>query len=827
MKLFKYLSIVLIISACKQSNSTSNSMTPSDTTTDQFNSYRLKSSVTLTTKPLAITNINNAVFGFNYTTSSPTNKINYRCALDSSTFVACTSPITYSNLKDGSHTFNVMALNSNNIGQAASSYSFTVDTVAPAAPLLTPSVLGSIINVNSLNISMNSNEGSSVNSLTCSIDGSAFSSCQNPLPLSALIDGNHIIKVKAYDLAGNVSSESSYSVLVDTIAPALSFSAVPAASSTSTTASISFSASDTGAGVQSILCALDSATYTNCTSPITLSGLVVANHVFKVKVIDKASNSKEISTSFAVTAPDTVPPVATTINFIKDKRVIPIPDLAVYPTKGVAKIDPVTGFSVTRIADKADLVGDYSNYVNSQSVIVYSRYSPSNTTGEFYIVHGTNSTSAWVFRSSDNKMMTALKFNPSLGNTSSRSLGELNELRWDYSGANPYRIYFVGRSLPSSQAKYGENPEMSFYYTDINPTTGVQSQPILVRDFANDFKDLPKTSGTWIMNDVEGDSSIDSRYWAWQVNYYSTDLINGAPENTTYTVAIFTYDKLNNKIIGSIRRSCPTAPIAPCTVINTPGTKLPYVTKPNMVEMSPLGTKIIVHFDRAYKGWRDGDIGKLGDSPKAFLPDFSDINSPVIVAADASHSGWAWGANGEELFVSQNNRNDWIEAVDVNKKATNNIAPNYNCSYSGDATNGYSYYCGMKIAYYTQIDPTYTMGFHFSKFYDKNKKGFVLMNTYNPSQPNTADAVNSWSRNQNLLIAIQDASKGGTVINGEKIVRLGSSYNLYYDYRSEGSGALDFSGNNIYVTGNWGFTDGRADAFKIALPTDWYTQLTK
>ena len=55
------------------------------------------------------------------------------------------------------------------------------------------------------------------------------------------------------------------------------------------------------------------------------------------------------------------------------------------------------------------------------------------------------------------------------------------------------------------------------------------------------------------------------------------------------------------------------------------------------------------------------------------------------------------------------------------------------------------------------------------------------------------------------------------------MVRLGSTYNGYYDYRSEGSGALDFAGDNVWAAGNWGIKDGRGDAFRITLPTNWFS----
>ncbi|MDE2433117.1 MAG: hypothetical protein KGN37_09745 [Burkholderiales bacterium] len=475
------------------------------------------------------------------------------------------------------------------------------------------------------------------------------------------------------------------------------------------------------------------------------------------------------------------------VNLILDTRSIGIPATGAYPNKGAQLTDPITGFRVTRVADKGELAGDYAGTKSALSAIVYSRYTPSNVTGEFVLVHGDNSTSAWVYRVSDNKMMTPLKFKPSLGNTASRSLGEINELRWDYSGAHPYRLYFVGRSLPAAQSVAGEKPGMSFYYTDINPSTGQQSTPVVIRDFSKDFPSF--TTGE-IMNDVEGDSSNDSRYWAWQV-------MDTARAAGFLPTAIFTYDKQANAILGSVQRSCSGA-VVPCVAINTPATSAPYLTRPNMVEMSPSGTRVVVHFERAFAGYFDANVGTVADGPKAFLPDFSD---PIRVAADATHSGWAWGPNGEEMFVSQNNRNDWIEAVNIASAAT------AKCALIADN----SYTCGTKIYPYSKLDGgSWTLGMHFGKVYNKAKKGWVFMNTYDK-------ASSTWGKNQNLFVEINDYAK-----RASKVVRLGSSYNAYYDYRSEGSGALDYAGDNIWATANWGYKDGRGDAFKVSLPSGWF-----
>jgi hypothetical protein len=485
------------------------------------------------------------------------------------------------------------------------------------------------------------------------------------------------------------------------------------------------------------------------------------------------------------------PAVSTGKLSMSRRVIIPIPQAGSYPAKGATVVDPATGFNVTRVADKSELNGDYGGTRSAISSIVYARYTPVNTTGDFVLVHGDNSTSAWVYRTANNAPVSVLRFKPSLGQ-GSRALGEVNELRWDYTGQHPYRLYFTGRSLPDSQGK-GERVGMSFYYVEFDPTSGVQSDPVLIRDFSADF---PGFVGGEIMNDVEGDSSGDSRYWAWMV--MNTNLGSGF-----LPYAVFSYDKTGNQILGRLQRSCAGAP-APCTAINTPATSAPYLTRPNMVEMSPLGTRVIVDFDRAYAGHYDADVGAVSDGPKAFLPNFSD---PIRIGADATHSGWAWGLGGEELFVSQNNRNDWIEAVDIRSAAT------AKCS----VISGNSYSCGTKLISQTDLDGgSYTIGYHFGRIYDRTKRGWVYMNTYDST-------YNAWGKNQNLLVQVNDASTG----TASKVVRLGSTYNAYYDYRSEGSGALDFRGENVWTTGNWGLKDGRGDVFRISLPSQWYQQLPK
>ncbi|HEV2374690.1 MAG TPA: hypothetical protein VGS19_21325 [Streptosporangiaceae bacterium] len=63
-------------------------------------------------------------------------RVTYRCSLDSSSFAACASGVTYTALAQGNHTFRVEAVSGSNTSTAAS-YTWQVGTTGPAAPVIT------------------------------------------------------------------------------------------------------------------------------------------------------------------------------------------------------------------------------------------------------------------------------------------------------------------------------------------------------------------------------------------------------------------------------------------------------------------------------------------------------------------------------------------------------------------------------------------------------------------------------------------------------------------------------------------------------------------
>ncbi|MEI7890560.1 MAG: hypothetical protein WCI36_01190 [bacterium] len=486
-------------------------------------------------------------------------------------------------------------------------------------------------------------------------------------------------------------------------------------------------------------------------------------------------------------------------------------------------------------------------------------------------------------------------------------MGEVNEVRWDYSGDHPYRLYFTGHSIPNSQAASGENVATSFYYVDIDPVSGVQSVPVLIHDFSVEFP-LSGTyptggySSTMILNDVEGDSSNDSRYWTWQVrgpyDHSSYDLSTAL---TYKRYAIIVYDKTTNSLVGRFQRDC-AGVSGVCTVYDTPSEAYPYIPAPNMTESSPLGVKAIVDWGRAssnpsvlsgtwvnvggniwsltgYKaltssnsvfgkfsvdgvrfvkvgsgtggtsldivgenqytvnnvsntiyvqlaggidpntktviadwGSRPDDLGTIADGPKACSKDFSEC---FRIGNSEEHSGWAWGLGGEEMFVSQNSGNDYIESVDITSSTS--AACNL---ISTLASNKVS--CGIKIArlyptFSKSGDSSYPVSVHFGKVYDQNKRGWALLDT-------AAGYSDTWFANQIIFMEI----KAFDAVPAPREWRVSPTFNTTYDYRSEGSGALNFDGTQVWVTANFGLPkiSNANEVYSVFLPENWHDVLT-
>jgi len=161
---------------------------------------------TLTGKPVNPSNTAAPSFSFSDADVTAT----FQCSMDGAVFLACTNPKSYSGMGQGSHTFQVLAVDPAGNGSGPTSYAWTVDTIAPAAPVFQTKPSDPTPNATN-NFSWNASEGGLV--FQCSLENGAWFGCSSPYQWQIATGnyGQHQIAVRGLDAAGNASPAATYS----------------------------------------------------------------------------------------------------------------------------------------------------------------------------------------------------------------------------------------------------------------------------------------------------------------------------------------------------------------------------------------------------------------------------------------------------------------------------------------------------------------------------------------------------------------------------------------------------------------------------------------
>lgn len=173
--------------------------------------------VAISQMPAAFSNSAAASFSFSGASAAST-IASYQCSMDSSAFAACSSPQTYSNLSEGSHSFTVKAIDATGQSSSPANYSFAVDVTKPSTPVVNSNQMNPTTST-SLNLTFNSIDASGVAKYDCKLDAGSFVTCVSPRAFSGLSVASHSFAVRATDKAGNVSSEGSYSIVIQAPTP--------------------------------------------------------------------------------------------------------------------------------------------------------------------------------------------------------------------------------------------------------------------------------------------------------------------------------------------------------------------------------------------------------------------------------------------------------------------------------------------------------------------------------------------------------------------------------------------------------------------------------
>jgi hypothetical protein len=198
------------------------------------------------TMPAGNTQSSSATFDFASNEPGST----FECRLDGALFGPCTTPVSYSGLSDGTHTFDVRATDPvGNLDTSPASYSWKIDNVAPSTPTLTTPADASTTNAlpqlhATFADATSGGDSGTVEFQLCSSSAAVGVSCA-PVVQSitsgsvlnggtagatpaALPDGTYHWQARAHDVAGNQSGWSATrSFLLDTSVPTVPVPSAP------------------------------------------------------------------------------------------------------------------------------------------------------------------------------------------------------------------------------------------------------------------------------------------------------------------------------------------------------------------------------------------------------------------------------------------------------------------------------------------------------------------------------------------------------------------------------------------------------------------------
>jgi PKD repeat protein len=152
------------------------------------------------------------------------------------------------------------------------------------------------------------------------------------------------------------------------------------------------------------------------------------------------------------------------------------------------------------------------------------------------------------------------------------------------------------------------------------------------------------------------------------------------------------------------------------------------------------------------------------------------------------HDGWAYDKNGNEVYVFQDNTNDWYSAFNPETQE--------------------------RIDIMHMSETGWNFNQHMGRMYNPEKKGWLLMSSY-------ANDNDSWANNQLFMLEIQSHSS----VPKPRIWRIASTYNAYNNqYFAEAFACLSPNGNNIYWGANWMGQDN-LELYRVELPSNWHQVL--
>lgn len=447
-------------------------------------------------------------------------------------------------------------------------------------------------------------------------------------------------------------------------------------------------------------------------------------------------------------------------------------------------VEPVTGATIRRLTDVTqDMIGQIALYN------AYSRYPNENVTGEYVLAFASNSTSALVMDRLTGGIVCTLAYDNTGLNT--HTIGAYHEVRWHYTMAHPYRVYYV------------KDQEL-WIINDVRDQANTRS---LVKDFSTviDWTGTPVGVPRKIYMDQEGNSSIDSDEWAWMAAYY---------DGATWIVRAYVYYQISTDTVHIMYPSTCGA-FSNCPAGEASRSTFRY--RPNMVEIAPDGSGVLIGSDRAYSGFNDEYMNSAFEAPYLWPKDFNPSTfTPFRMAAGTSHSGWST-VNGNWYYIHGDYRRDKWTAVPIS-------GPNKGYGNEGQLDVNVALGAGV-IDFYN--DGGIYPGYHFGVCTGE-ADGWTFVSTYATQSISTNGMANAL-----YMMEIKPAAES---IKWFVAPACNLTPGSKADY-NEAPASINLSGTRLITCGDWGGTapiktsgnyqgERFIDMYEVALPTNWKNRFT-
>jgi hypothetical protein len=289
------------------------------------------------------------------------------------------------------------------------------------------------------------------------------------------------------------------------------------------------------------------------------------------------------------------------------------------------------------------------------------------------------------------------------------------------------------------------DPQVFYYIRDSelrNYNTSSKRSRV-IHDFKKDFPDA-----AYVTTKGEGDASLDRRYWCLMVQ-----------DSRDKLLAVICYDMTEDRVVGRKAGGFPDSL--------------------NWVGMSMSGEHCIV-------GYEDVAI-----YTQVFSRDF--LETVKLPEGSAGHGDAARAADGRDVYVYQNVRNDYICLADMAEGTETKL---------------------LHIPF--EVNPD--IGLHVSGNC-AGTPGWALVSTYGAENP-PAGKSHSWMDNQLFMLELKSSPRVWRVAHNFSYTSRDSTGEK--SYYAEAFAAVDTAGTRVFWGSNWGdFRQDYSDAYQALLPAGW------